>query len=338
MGAGSVGVYLGGKLSATGVQVHAIGRERLARDIRLHGLRLSDLEGVDQKVTPPRWHLLPDDPALPPPGLVLLTVKSGATAQAARQLSTVLAPGTPVLSFQNGVENLAAARQAAPQLHWLAGMVPFNIVELAPGHWHRASSGRLVAERDVRMQAWLAHFEAAGLPLWLQDDMAAVQWAKLLLNLNNPVNALSGLTLRDELLQSDWRWVLAALMEEALALLHAARQPVARLSPLPPHWVPAVLRLPTPLFRLVAARMLRLDPKARSSMADDLALGRPLEMDALCGAVVRLAGRLETDAPRNAAMLSLLQHLPATQDTAAWQALRRKALGLGLDRPSRSDQ
>ena len=66
------------------------------------------------------------------------------------------------------------------------------------------------------------------------------------------------------------------------------------------------MRLPTPLFRLVAARMLRIDPQARSSMADDLALGRTTEIDALCGEVVRLAARLGRSAPVNARMAELV--------------------------------
>ena len=53
-----------------------------------------------------------------------------------------------------------------------------------------------------------------------------------------------------------------------------------------------VLRLPTPVFKRVAARMLRIDAQARSSMADDLLRGQPTEIDMLCGEVVRLAARL----------------------------------------------
>lgn len=329
MGAGSVGVFLGARLAAAGVGVVAIGRERVGRDIRQHGLRLTDLDGLDLRVDAPlRWALAPDA-SLPPPDLVLLTVKSGGTAQAAAQLAARLPPGTPVLSFQNGVENLAAARQAAPGLRWLAGMVPYNIAELAPGHWHRATSGDLVAEDDALLHPWQARFAQAGLTLRLNAGMAGVQWAKLLLNLNNPVNALSGLTLREQLLQRRWRACTAALMAEGLAVLRAAGLRPARLSPLPAHWVPAVLRLPTPLFRVVAARMLRIDPQARSSMADDLRLGRPLEVDALCGAVQRLGERHGVATPRNAWMLARLSPAPARDDTEAWARLRREALAGG---------
>ena len=69
-----------------------------------------------------------------------------------------------------------------------------------------------------------------------------VQWGKLLLNLNNPVNALSGLPLRDELLQRGYRRVLAALQQEALDLLDAAHRPVAQLTPLPPRRLLMLLR------------------------------------------------------------------------------------------------
>jgi 2-dehydropantoate 2-reductase len=155
--------------------------------------------------------------------------------------------------------------------------------------------------------------------------MAAVQWAKLLLNLNNPVNALSGLPLRAQLLDRDWRACTAALMAEALAVLAQARQPLARLTPLPPACLPALLRAPTPVFRLLAARMLRIDDQARSSMADDLARGRQPEIDALCGAVVRLGQKVCVPTPRNQAMLeALLTDTPAAHSTAAqWRARLR---------------
>jgi 2-dehydropantoate 2-reductase len=252
------------------------------------------------------WHLAP--PAeLPPPGLVLLCVKSAHTAAAMAQLAAVLPAGTPVLSLQNGVDNAAQAQATAPALRVLAGMVPFNVAQTGPADWHRGSSGALAAQDDPLLQPWLPAFARAGLPLQLHRDMPAVQWAKLLLNLNNPVNALSGLPLRAQLLDADWRACTAALMAEALAVLQRAGIRPARLTPLPPGWIAPLMRLPTPLFRLLAARMLRIDAQARSSMADDLAQGRRTEIDALCGAVLRLARQHGQDAPRQRLMLELLE-------------------------------
>ncbi len=320
LGAGAIGLFVGGRLAAAGADVHFIGRARLRDEISAAGgLRLTDLESPERRLTQLQWHDVVPTGA---PGLVLLCVKSGATASALAGLS--LPAGTPVLSLQNGVDNARLAQHAAPQAHVLAGMVPFNVARVGPGHWHRGSSGQLAAQDDAALQPWLPLFERAALPLQLHRDMAAVQWAKLLLNLNNPVNALSGLPLRAQLLDADWRACTAALMAEALQVLRAAGIRPARLTPLPPSWIPALMRLPTALFERLAARMLRIDAQARSSMADDLAAGRPTEIDALCGAVLRLAQAQGLDAPRQRLMLDLLG---ATQPAPLSARALRQRLG-----------
>jgi 2-dehydropantoate 2-reductase len=153
-------------------------------------------------------------------------------------------------------------------------------------------------------------FAAAGVPIELHGDLAPLQWGKLLLNVNNPVNALSGLPLRAQLLERDHRMCMAALIAEALAALHAAGITPAKLTPLPPAALPAALRLPTPIFRLLAFRMLRIDTKARSSMADDLTQGRTTEIDALCGEVVRLAKAHQLEAPANERISELVRTWP----------------------------
>lgn len=307
MGAGAIGCYLGGRLALSGVEVHFVGRPRVLSQLAVHGLTVSESDGATATLAPPRLHLHDRVPGGPSFALALLCVKSGATAAAAAELGAALAPGTPVLSMQNGLHNAEVAQAAAPALRVLAGMVPYNVAEIAPGVVLRGSAGALALQDDAVTRAWLPALRAAGLAAATHADMRAVQWAKLLLNLNNPVNALSGRPLREQLLTTDLRWVTAALMAEALALLRAARQPIARLTPLPPGALPAVMRLPTPLFRLVAAKMLKIDPRARSSMADDLALGRRTEISALCGEVIRLAGSTGRDAPRNARMIMLVE-------------------------------
>ncbi len=324
MGAGSVGCFVGGSLAAEGVRVTFVGRLRVLQLLARRGLTLTDLDGNERHVPAAGLHLAEEVPAGARPALVLLTVKSGATAQAAAQLGAALPAGTPVLSLQNGVSNAATASQAAPTLQLLPGMVPYNIAELEDGAFHRGTAGRLAAQDDRVLRHWRSVFERAGVPIDLHADLAPVQWGKLLLNLNNPVNALSGLPLREQLLQRGYRRCLATLMDEALEALSWAGIAPAQLAAVPARRLPAILRLPTPLFRLVAARMLRIDAKARSSMADDLALGRLTEIGALCGEVVRLAAGNGARAPRNAKMVELLeawpkqpQHMSAEQLQAA---------------------
>jgi 2-dehydropantoate 2-reductase len=306
MGAGSVGCYVGGCLAAAGVPVTLVGRPRVLDAIAQHGLTLTDLDGGTRKVSDNALQLAAAVSSGAAPALVLLCVKSGATAEAAAELAAALPAGTLVLSLQNGISNAAVASSAAPTLKVLPAMVPYNIAELGPGAFHRGTTGRLAAQEDPGLAAWVATFEKAGVPLDLHADLRAVQWGKLLLNLNNPVNALSGLPLRDELLQHGYRRCLAALVDEAIAALQAAGIEPAQLAAVPARRLPTVMRLPNWLFRIVAARMLKMDAKARSSMADDLALGRRTEADALCGEVVRLAQAHGRTAPRNAKMVELL--------------------------------
>jgi 2-dehydropantoate 2-reductase len=94
----------------------------------------------------------------------------------------------------------------------------------------------------------------------------------------------------------------------------------ARVAPLPPHWLPRLLALPNALFERIAARMLRIDVQARSSMADDLARGRPTEIDAFCGEVVRLARAHGLDAPLNAAIQRLVEADPRPRSGKALRA------------------
>ena len=310
MGAGSVGCFIGGLTQLAGVPVHFVGRPRVLAGLRKHGLRLTDQDGLDRRIPALQMRLHEEPPAGLKPDLVLLCVKAGATAEAATALGLTLPQHTPVVSLQNGIANAELARATAPQLQWHAGMVPFNIAELSPGHYHRGTSGALAAEGSAEhaaLAAWQTALARVGMKLKLHQDLAPVQWGKLLLNLNNPVNALSGRPLREELLQRGYRRVLAALQQEALDLLDAAQRPVTQLTPLPPRRLLMLLRMPTFVFRLAAARMLRIDAQARSSMADDLAQGRTTEIDALCGEVVRLAQSQGRAAPLNARMQGLIE-------------------------------
>jgi 2-dehydropantoate 2-reductase len=309
MGAGSVGCYIGGRLQAAGVAVDFVGRPRVLAALRANGLRITDLDGANHLIPAKALRLHAQVPAGAEPALVLLCVKTPATAEAARELAERLPFNTRVVSMQNGLRNAEVAKAAARRLRFVPGMVPYNIAELGPGHVHRGTTGHLAAQATPELGGWQAVFAAAGMALDVHADLRPVQWGKLLLNLNNPVNALSGQPLLAELLDAGHRRQFAALVQEALFVLAAAGIEPARLTPMPWWLFVRVLRLPTPLFRRIAARMLRIDPQARSSMADDLALGRATEIDALCGEVVRLAATKGLRAPLNETMVARVRAL-----------------------------
>lgn len=308
-GAGSIGAYVGAHLIRAGIPTVLVGRQPLGADIGSHGLRASSLAGTDFRLAPGqvRYHTTPD--ALAECAIVFVTVKSAATP-AARELGPILAPGATVVSLQNGVRNAAVLRAALPAAQVLAGMVPYNVVWGDHAHFHCGTSGELVIEQHgAATDRVLEALRRAGLAAAASADIDGVLWGKLLFNLNNPINALAGIPLRDELGQAAYRRVLAAAIAEALGALRAAGISPVGAAGVPPALVPAILRLPDGLFRRVARRMLAIDPQARSSMWEDLQRGRQTEIDYINGEVVRLAERLGRPAPVNRRLVALIKAL-----------------------------
>ncbi|MFE6923533.1 2-dehydropantoate 2-reductase [Nocardia sp. NPDC057663] len=308
LGAGSIGVFIGGHLAAAGMEVIFVGRQRILDDIAEHGLHLTDLDGGATDVPPDRFGLAlePDEPELA--DLVLVTVKSAATAAVTRTVAGRLRPGTPVVSLQNGIGNDTLIRELLPTSIVLAGMVMFNVVHRGNGRFHRASDGVVAIQDDPVVDRFAERFRAAGLPLRRHRDLRPVQWAKLLLNLNNPINALSGRPLREELAERDYRRCLALTQAEALAVMNTARIRPARLTPIPPELMVHLLCVPDSIFRRVFGRVLAIDPLARSSMADDLALGRRTEIAWLCGEIVRLGEMVGRPTPVNRRLTELIRN------------------------------
>ena len=104
--------------------------------------------------------------------------------------------------------------------------------------------------------------------------------------------------LKTQLEDLKWRRLFGDVIAEGLGLLRAAGlKPKPATGKVPPSLIPHVMRLPNPLFQMIAGAMVRIDPNARSSMWEDLKLGRPTEIDALQGAILRLAERLGRRAP-----------------------------------------
>ncbi|HYD61869.1 MAG TPA: 2-dehydropantoate 2-reductase [Noviherbaspirillum sp.] len=310
-GAGSIGVYVGGSLLAAGADALLIGRARMGERIARHGLVLTDLHGRRMVLDGSNIPYTEDPGKLAEADLILVTVKSSDTSTAADAIHAYAKPSALVMSLQNGVGNAAVLHDRLRGMAVLGGMVPFNVVQMEEGRFHRGTEGELMVEALPGLGRWHGIFKAAHLPLVERADFAAVQWGKLLLNLNNPVNALSGLPLKAELSQRTYRRCLALLIEEALATLSAAGIAPAKVAKVSPSLLPRILRLPDWLFKRLAAAMLRIDPEARSSMWEDLQAGRRTEIDYLNGAVVALARSLGRAAPANERIVELIRRAEA---------------------------
>lgn len=315
-GAGAIGCWLGGRLATGGAEVTLIGRRRVLDELA-NGLTVTELDGPPHRlhvlaagapsIEAPHVYTTIDPAVAATAAITIVSVKSAQTAEAGATLARVLPEGALVVSMQNGVRNADVLRAALPGRIVLAGMVPWNVVRSGAGAYHRGSSGSLKIENHRLGAPLYMALGTAHLDYSTRTDMRAVQWGKLVMNLNNAINALSGIPLKAELSQRAFRRCLAAAQREAIELLDAAHMPIARLTLVPPRWMPRMLELPDRVFQLLAAKAVAIDPQARSSMWDDLEAKRPTEIDQLQGEVVVLAERLGRTAPINAALIRLIR-------------------------------
>ena len=294
-GAGAIGCFVGGLLAAAGHKVTLLLRPRIGQEIRAHGLTLTDYSGLAKNVGANTLTLTQDPACLAQADIVLVTVKSGATLGIGRAIAGHSHPQALVVSLQNGTQNAEDLRRLLPNHDVRAGMVPFNVVPMGQGCFHRATSGDIVigAGQNPLVEA----LNVPHLAMRENPQITAIQWGKFLINLNNALNALSGLTLRQQLQDPGWRRLMADQWVEALKVLRANGITPKSTTPVRVGMIPFILRLPTPLFRRVAASMLTIDAQARSSMAQDLMNKRASEVDALQGQVVRMGAQVGRPTP-----------------------------------------
>ncbi len=304
-GAGSIGCFVGGMLVAGHRRTALLARPRVIAEIETKGLRLTSFEGFDRTIEANALTLSDDPSIFADAGVVLVTVKSADTADMADIIARNAPPDVVVVSLQNGVGNVAVLRNRLPGRRVLGGMVPFNVIALGEGRFHRATSGDIVIEQDDQNTA--SSLSVPGLKMRPTDNFDGVQWGKLLVNLNNALNALADLPLRRQLAQRPWRCLFADQMAEGLAAMRAEGIKPVSPTPIPASWMPPLLRLPDMIFEAMLGRTMKIDPEARSSMWEDLQRGRRTEVDYLQGVIAEIAGRRGLDAPLSRRIVELIR-------------------------------
>ena len=255
-------------------------------------------------------------------------MKSGATAAAAQEIAEHGRAGATVISLQNGISNVEALeRELGDRFKIVRGMVPYNVAYLGDGHFHKGVAGDLYADDRAETRELAAAIGSSPAALKLSDEMLDLAWGKLLINLNNAVNALSGRTLVEELRERDYRRVFAASMREGLRLLDKAGIEPAKVGAVGPRLLPSVIGSPDWLFNNLFMKAWKIDAKARSSMADDLAAGRKTEVDFINGELVALAERLGANASTNRKIVELIRNAEAGAPPWPPTELRHEVLG-----------
>lgn len=294
-GAGAVGCWYGARLARAGAPVVLIGRPQHVDAIRRDGLRVDSAGGTETVAIGADTSA----DAVRGAGLVLLCVKSGDTAEAARTLAPRLAPGAVVLSMQNGVDNVERAREAAG-LDPVAAVVYVATSMAGPGHVVHAGRGDLVIgelpgarDADGARVARLADtLRRAGITVAVSPDVRAALWTKLVVNAAfNAISALASARYGAIVADAGAVATQRAVVDECVAVARADG---------------VALPGADALFDAVAA-VGRAMTGATSSTEQDLARGRATEIDALNGHVVRRGDALGVPVPVNRALHALVR-------------------------------
>ena len=280
IGAGAVGCYYGGLLLRAGHDVTFIGRRTHVDAINTHGLLL-DTQSF-------KGHLpakaATDTAALTSPDLVLFCVKSADTEEAGRSLAGRLRPETSILSLQNGVDN--PQRLLGVTGHPVIPAVVYVGSEMAgPGHVRHHGGGDLAIGASPASETLAQTLDAAGIRTTIADDIETTLWSKLVINCAfNALSAVAGISYGPMLEVEGTRDVVASAVQEAVTVARASGVSM------PDDLLERIMKIPAAM------------PNQMSSTAQDLARGKPSEIDFLNGYVVRKGAELGIPTPTNHAL------------------------------------
>ena len=290
LGAGAVGCVNGGMLARAGHPVMLIGRATHVDAFRKSGLHFEGLK-FHERIT---VEASTSAEAVRGAKLVLFCVKSTDTDEAAAAMAPFLDADALVANLQNGVDN--AQRIQARISQPVIPACVYAATEMAgPGHLKHHGRGDLVigtlgaAQPDALTRVKQC-FEAAGVPVAISDNVAGELWAKLVANCAyNAVSAISQLPYGVMIQGAGVRELMRDVAEEVVAVANADG-----------------VRMPPDMLDRVYG-IAKAMPTQYSSTAQDLARGKPTEIDHLNGYVVRRGEALGVATPANRALWALVK-------------------------------
>ncbi|MBI3264299.1 MAG: 2-dehydropantoate 2-reductase [Acidobacteria bacterium] len=318
-GAGAIGAYLGAKLSLGGHDVTLFARGAHLDAMRSSGVVVRGPEG-DFTARPAVSGTLADTE---PPDVVFLGIKAHALPRLAPDLAPVVGSDTVVVSTQNGIpwwyfqrhggelEGLRLERvdpggviaRTIDAQRVIGSIVYFSTRLAGPGivqhlEGDRISLGELDGSRSDRIRRLAAALNESGLRARVTTRIRHEIWVKLLGNASfNPVSALTGATLVQMARHPESAALVRRIMEEVAAV-------AARLG----------IELPVSIDqRMAGAEQVG---EHKTSMLQDLEAGRPMEIDAIVGAVVELGERLAVSMPHTQTIYASVKLLAAVRQQA----------------------
>ncbi len=292
MGAGAVGCYFGGMLARAGHDVVLIARPRHVDAIEESGLHM-ETRTFDEHV---RLGASSEPSAVQGAQLVLFCVKSTDTETAGALIRPHLAPGALVLCLQNGVDNADRLRAVLPG-HAVAAAVVYVATEMAgPGHLKHHGRGDLVIEPSALSDTVAQALIAAGVPTEVSSNVRGALWAKLILNsAYNAVSAIAQLPYGKTVQGVGIKDVMRDVVAECLAVAKAEGVEVAGD------------------VHAAVDKLAGSMPNQYASTAQDLARGKPTEIDYLNGLIVKRGDALGVAVPANRVLWAMVKLLEGKQ-------------------------
>jgi len=286
LGAGSVGGYFGGRLSQAGEDVVFIARGAHLNAMRTHGLRVDSINGdfVLKRVQ------ATDDPSkIGKVDMVLVGVKAWQVPEAAEAIQPMIGPETFVLPLQNGLEAPDQLSQVIGAQHVLGGLCGLFCYVAKPGHVVHAGTDPFVkfGEQDnhpsQRVELLLDTFARAGVKAEIPPNIQVAMWMKFLL-----ITVWSGMGAVTRAPVGIWRSLpdTREIAEKSLQEIIAVA--AARDIPLPEEALQMTMRMYDGLV-----------PQSTASLQRDIMAGRPSELEAQIGAVVRFGKEADVATPQH---------------------------------------
>ena len=292
-GAGGVGGYFGGLLAHTGHEVTFIARGEHLRALQTTGLKVKSVNG-DFAVHLARATDAPAD--IGPVDYVVVAVKHYSLREAASQIRPLIGPETTVVPLLNGVdahEQLIEAVGTGPVVSGLCSLV--SLIE-APGVIRQESKlrrvvvGELDRRKSDRVERLVQAWAAAGAEAIHAEDILVALWTKFVFIASfGGVTALARCTAGELLASPETRELFIRAMREAEAVARARQVALA------PDAVDKALSMAE-----------AFEPTATSSMQRDVAAGRPFELEAFSGTIVRLGVEAGAATPVHRMIYALL--------------------------------
>jgi 2-dehydropantoate 2-reductase len=290
MGAGAVGCYYGGMLARAGHSVVLIARPVHVDAIASAGLRLQT-QTLDEHI---QLAASTDASAVAGADVVLLCVKSSDTEAAGRLMQPYLRVDALVMCLQNGVDNAERLRAVLPGQAVSAAVVYVATEMAGPGHVKHNGRGELVIEPPPAGLGVAQALIAAGVPAEISSNVRGALWAKLILNCAyNAVSAITQQPYGKTSVGVGVQEVMRDVVAECLAVAEADG-----------------VTLPGDIHAAIQKIALTM-PAQFSSTAQDLARGKPTEIDYLNGFILQRGEALGIATPANRVLWALVRLLEA---------------------------